>query len=78
MRIEDEIASYLVGTGRPLTVEEIARGINRRTANVRRALQTDERFVLWPSRTRRLWAIIHVGEGSPSVRDGSGRGVAER
>lgn len=76
MKLADQIASHLAGTGRPLTTEEIARGIRRRTVDVRRALETDARFARWPSERKKLYGVVTLGSTSREARDGLGRAAS--
>jgi hypothetical protein len=73
--LADSIASYVAGTGRPLTAEGIARALCCRTIEVRRVLQEDPRFVPWPSKRKKLYGVTVGGSDSSDAGDGQGRAV---
>jgi hypothetical protein len=58
--LADQIASYLAGTGRPQSAQEIAVALRRRHLSVLQTLQSDPRFYRWPHERKKLYGV-HVG-----------------
>ena len=59
--------------GRPLTVDEFARGVRSRTIDVRRVIRDDPRFIQTLPSRQSPKAKVYVVRNSPDPLDGQGQ-----
>lgn len=77
MSLADDMARELAGTGHPMTAEQLARAMRRRTIDVQRALKEDSRFVPWPHERKSLYGVTVLGEGRERAGEETGRPLEE-